>query len=104
MRKEDLVVLCYATNECYTNVVPLNEDEQKIKVDTEKGLWSLLEGRRDCYGKAYFKIGYDMKHCNWDSREGIIGVYDKTDIEHLGHMVYHSREATYDERSVTCDE
>ena len=41
LKKEDLVVLCYANNPCCTSVVDLNEKQQKLEVDINKGIWIL---------------------------------------------------------------
>jgi len=91
MNKKDLVVLCYASNTCNVQVVPLNEEKQNVRVDMLKGLWYMIKIQG-----LYYRIGEEMRYCENGSQGGVVGVYNKTDVKHLNHMVHHSKEATSD--------
>lgn len=86
MNIENLIVLQYANNECYTTVVSVKKATSKHKsfsVDTTKNKWS-YEGKE-------YKIGnsrYIEQHY------GVIGVYDRMSIKHLDSMVHDAKEAT----------
>jgi hypothetical protein len=100
MRIEDLVVLVYTSNECYTNVISYKESQlkpsYKIVIENDKWIWipnsdtkisSTIGTKRTIYrGNGWSK--------NEAGHSGIIGVYDKTDVEHLNRMVRDSQEAT----------
>ncbi|MFH0928851.1 MAG: hypothetical protein V1818_00680 [Candidatus Aenigmatarchaeota archaeon] len=50
-KKENLVVLKYATNECYTNVVKVDKvDPKDFSIDLEKGTWSFDEWKNNKIG------------------------------------------------------
>jgi len=91
MKKEDLIVLKYASNTCYVQAVDVSEAEKSgLEVDIEKELWTYrcwhnckIGTRRSEYDQHSFKC-----------REGIIGVYDRTNTKHLSSMVHHAGEAT----------
>lgn len=105
-KKEDLVVLMYSDNTCYTRVVTLEEAEQKprkssgyFKVDPKKGEWR----REYRFRTVTKKIGESM-YMDHGCRYGVIGVYDRTKIEHLDSMVYDGREATSSQGSCVDDD
>ncbi len=91
-KRENLIVLRYAFNECYTQVVSLEEPEvkkQKIIINELGGTWSRSGS------ESTFKIGepcYPRYKCSYK----IIGIYDRTKIEHLNTMVYAANEAVRD--------
>jgi len=98
MRKEDLVVLCFSNNPCSTNVVPLDEGAQDLTVDIKKGVFY--------QGSGSFMIGKDRIYYSigcWP-KNGVIGIYDRTNLEHLSKMVHHAREATTDHRGSAFDD
>ena len=97
MDKKNLVVLCYASNTCYTTVVPLDENEQDVRVNIPKSCWSMVKTKR------LYRIGEEMRHCDNGCRGGVIGIYDRTNINHLDYMVHHSGEATESESSASDD-
>ncbi len=96
-KRRNLVVLRYAFNECYTQVVTLTDSEvkkEKIVINERGGTWS-KPGSLD----APFKIG---KSCfPRQSSYEIIGIYDRTQLKHLDSMVHDSNEAIGDLR---CDD
>lgn len=93
INKKDLAYLVYASNDCYTHLQ--EEIPEGVEVNTQKGTW--------CFEGKTYKIGDEMRHCNHGSRWGVIGVYDRTNIEHLNAMVNHSEEATKSQGSLLDD-
>lgn len=90
---KDLVVLMYARNECYTNVVDAKEalsEYPGLSVDLKKGKWSYVRGSKLWED---VEIGRSIDH-EYGCRGGVIGVYDRTRTEQLNSMVHHAREAT----------
>jgi hypothetical protein len=109
--EKNLIALIWASNECYTDVVdpsyvserevrggemgeePYTWKWAKLEFDLKKGTWR--------HGKKHGKIGnhFDDSGCGecWnDSRYGLIGIYDKTNIEHLKSMTRDAQSATED--------
>ena len=89
MELSDLVVLIYASNTCYATVVKVDDvpksEDDGFGLDLKNEIWS--------YRGQILKIGEDTYH-RPDCRGGVIGVYDRTNIEHLSSMVHHSINAT----------
>ncbi len=90
MKVEDLVVLSYADNECYTNVRPLADFVNEIRVSLDdggiNGMWAWMHfltpiGR----ARAHFQGPYRPKG-------GVIGVFDRSSIDHLNAMIHAARE------------
>ncbi len=96
-RLEDLVVLMYAPNECYTQVVEAKGAEVKgLEISPEKGIWSFQKWRDVPIGRMrMLTLPTDGPY---EHRFGVIGVYDRTKIEHLDSMVSHGKEATANEQ------
>lgn len=92
--KRNLVFLMYASNTCYTTVVGKMPEE--IEVDLQQGTWSYKDKRQNNHGWHEFKIGSQARHCSHGSRGGMIGVYDRTNVQHLDTMVSVARDATRD--------
>jgi hypothetical protein len=104
LKKENLVALIWADNNCYTTVVDLDyvserqvydgEDKKhwnwaKLKLDLKKGIWQ--------HGKKEAKIGQHFTDpCGiWsENGYGLIGIYDRINLEHLGRMVRDAQAAT----------
>ncbi len=96
-RKEDLVVLKYASNSCYTQVITAEEAEQQTEnliIDTVNGTWT-FDGETFSIGERGIRW-----HGSRKKRYGIIGVYDRTNIRHLDLMVIDGKEATEADRSL----
>ena len=105
--EENLVALIFASNTCYTEVVELSEVSGRkvhdpedgwwkwamIELDLEKGTWRHGKNKKG-------KIGGSCRYESSGSRNeyGLIGIYDKTNIKHLGSMVHDGKEATEDHR------
>jgi hypothetical protein len=90
MKKEDLVVLVYSQNNCYTSVLSIKKAEEEYEkwsfsVDVDKNTWSF-------HGKNY-KIS-ESRTCEYGARWGIIGVYNRLNDKHLDYMVGASKKAT----------
>ena len=90
--KRNLVFLMYSGNICYAKVVSKMPEE--IEVDLQKGTWSYKEKRLNHGGWQEFKIGSQVRHCEDGCRGGMIGVYDRTNVQHLDSMVHAAGEAT----------
>jgi hypothetical protein len=94
---ENLVVLAYASNPCYTDLFKLSDLEKKSKdieidpkdleIDFKDKIWSfnvwsgrIGEGRKDLgiYNRDY---------------RGIIGVYDHSNYDHVWNLVHDAQEA-----------
>jgi hypothetical protein len=110
-KKEDLVALIWGSNTCHTKVVDPDyvserqvydgEDKKhwkwaKLKLDLKEGTWK--------HGKKEAKIGKHFRDpCGiWsENRYGLIGIYDRTNLEHLDSMVDDAQAAT-ESRSGGC--
>ena len=88
MQKQNLIALIYAQNHCYTRVVDIDAVPE-VELDIEKEAWSWENYRNIKIGdkRSLYLNGFP-------NREGIIGVYDKSETKQLDAMVSHSREAT----------
>ena len=87
MKIEDLVVLRYAQNECYTSVVAAADvEDDKFNIDLEKQVWSYREWENR-------KIGQGRPTHDVTDHYGIIGVYDRTNTNHLDSMVHDASES-----------
>ena len=102
---EDLIALIWAQNECYTCVVSIDEVSEKqvpggemgeepyfwkwpkLELDLKNGTWK--------HGRKQGEIG--NAGWEWDAchivKYGLIGIYDRTKIDHLNSMVHNSNEA-----------
>ena len=90
MKKEDLVVLMYASRS-YMNVVNISkaEKESDLEIDLEKEMWSYSDWHNVQIGTHRSIIGRE----DHPFHEGILGVYDRTDTEHLNSMVRYALSA-----------
>jgi|GEM_PF-1914250 len=95
-RMENLVVLEYSENECYTNVVSAGKKIQGLEIDSENGLWSFREWKDIEIGESRNINDYH----GIARKYGVIGVYDRTNTKHLDFMVSAGREATKSRGSV----
>lgn len=102
---DPLVVLCWASNTCYTTVCRVSDVSGRKAHDPEDGDWTWAEMEIDFdkqtwkHGKKNGKIGTHFTDpCRiWsDSQYGVIGVYDPSDIKQLSYMVRHAQEAVSD--------
>lgn len=84
MKRENLVFLAYSANSCYTHLSE-GEAPKGCMVDLEKGTWT--------FDRKVFPIGTQMRRCEWGCKWGVIGVYDRSNFEHLKGLIYHAREA-----------
>ncbi len=92
-RLENLVVLQYASNNCYVNVADFMQMSKEgslggscMSVDLQKGTWSYREYRDKKIGEARVCGGHG-------NRSGVIGVYDRTNTSHLDCMAHAAIEA-----------
>ena len=100
---KDLIALIWADNTCYTSVVELSEVDARMVYDGEdKKYWSwgeLVIDESKGTWKQRNKSGQIGDHFSnpsglWnESRYGLIGIYDRTNIKHLGYMIRHAQEA-----------
>jgi hypothetical protein len=99
MLKKNLVVLRYAQNTGYANVVKLSrvESESRLEVDVTTGTWRI--GASDSR-----KIGEGMVTGGYGSGGEIIGVYDRTITKHLDNMVGDASEATHPRSNICGDD
>lgn len=102
---ESLAVLCWASNTCHTTVCRVSEVSGRKAHDPEDGDWNWAEMKIDFekrtwqHGKKSGKFGEHFRDpCGiWsESRYGVIGVYDPTDVNQLNSMVHHANEAVED--------
>ena len=83
---KDLVILMYTSNTCYTIVSStIPNIPEGLQIDLDTCTWT-FDGKR-------YQIG-GMRRCEYGCRWGVIGVYDRQNIQHLDAMVHHSKEAT----------
>ena len=95
MRKKDLVVLSYSDNNLYTKVAEFKDEKiDGLEVDVDKMVWSY------CFGDYSKLEDIPIGSCrnfygsHGESSRGVIGVYDKTNMEHLNSMNYDAKWAT----------
>jgi hypothetical protein len=96
---ENMVVLRYTRNTCYVEVVPLADalDIMGLKVNFEKGEWSSNVSLGVGHGeRSTRKIAQPIiVHRAYLRSEGApIGVYDRTNIDHLNAMASATINAT----------
>ncbi len=104
MRPEDLVFLMYAPNICCVNVT--NEKPRDVQVDVQAGTWTTLVTEPLGTPKPRtFRIG-GIRHFDQGCRSGgdVIGVYDRTTLDHLTSMVGAGIDATRDRGSAVDDD
>lgn len=95
MKPEDLVVLKYADNTCYTNVVNISDLKDKdFSYDIKKKTWTYKYGNYDDRCPKTYKIGEESRHCSWGCQFGVIGVFDRTDTGQLSFMVSCAKRST----------
>ena len=110
---KNLIVLSYANNECYTDLHKVGEDgkpvpnynddsirrrTQDLEIDLDKSLW-----KRNIWtwGRGWVPMPIPIGKSALDTytgdrkpNDGVIGVYDMTNFEHLRSMVDDAKEAT----------
>jgi len=101
-RLENLVVLQYASNNCYLQVRDLLKMSGEssiggscLSVDVKNGTWSYREWRDRQIGSS--------RGCSRND-SGVIGVYDRTDINQLSSMVHTAVEITHASHSSPLDD
>lgn len=88
---ENLVVLMYASNCCYTSV--MDEIVPGLIIDEIEKTWGYCHPKDQFPTVRMHKFG----SCNYQMKNrssGVIGVYDRMDIKQLNAMVFHAREMT----------
>jgi len=91
MKEENLIALMYSPNPSYTTIKYISElkKDEKFSIDLEKKLWSYkLKNRTETT-----KIG-EPSYGSINHENKIIGLYDRSDIEHLNKMISNMRERT----------
>lgn len=84
---KNIVVLVYADNNRYTKVVLLSEVHEGIDVNCREGIWAEEDG-------TVHQIG-EHRPCGRDARrEGVIGVYDRSNIRQLNSILHAAAYAT----------
>ncbi len=97
VRKDNLVVLAYASNSCYVTVLELSKYEKmdpSLVLDFRQGGWLNCSFNLTRFGDRrpeYYQKGPGYHQ---PCREGIIGIYDRTNLKHLKSMVFAATEAT----------
>jgi hypothetical protein len=104
-RLENMVVLRYARNTCYVEVVLLEDalGIMGLKANLEKGEWYKEIPSATAHSEySTRKIGQpNIVHRAYLRSEGApIGVYDRTNIDHLSAMVAAAINATQPEGSL----
>lgn len=97
--RANLVVLQYASNQCYVQVADLLEAKVNVSVDEEAGTWSRGWFDRHSLSTRQYEIGH-ARFLTWDNKGGVVGVYDKTNTQHLNNMVHDACNATRERGSV----
>lgn len=83
-KRENLVVLAFAQNECYLTIIPIHKASKRLIINLEEGTWKF--GNSD-----YRKIG------EYNYYSGMIGVYDRTNVSHLNAMIDRAEDNAYSE-------
>jgi len=94
MKQQDLIFLSYADNSCYPSVT--DQAPTGVSVNFAKGEWS-YGGKtykiRTKLNEKGLKIWDSRRRCEYGSRHGPIGAYDKSDIKNLKSMMHDWMEA-----------
>jgi len=102
--RKNLVVLMYASNTCYTTILEPGDPlvlKADVLIDEGKETWARpISGSENL---KIIKIG-DSHRCDYGAKWGAIGVYDRTNLNHLNSMVHAAREATRDRGSLIKDD
>lgn len=85
IKNPKLVILIYASNTCHTKVVDIRAPIDGLSVDSDENTWT--------FDKKTFTIG-EIRHCEYGCRWGVIGVYNRNNLNHLNSMVRHAQIAT----------
>ena len=78
---EPLIFARYCSNTCYVRLLEGKEPEGYL-IDLEEGIWT--------YQEKVFQIGTEMRYCEWGCREGVIGIYDRSNLGHLKNLLCHA--------------
>ncbi len=102
-KEENLVVLSYSGNTSYTRVTELKkflkaqDGLNDVEVDLANGRWTYKDECNNspdrCRGIKGFDFG-SSRRCRWGSQWGVIGIFDRTNIDHLQAMISASKAAT----------
>ncbi len=101
-KRENLIALILADNTCYTSLVTLDNQviiKEKITVNEEDGTWSrkasnLSPERTQKIGESLYR-GFVWK---------VVGIYDRTKLDHLNLILSASKSATADQHSHFSDD
>jgi hypothetical protein len=114
LKYSDLIVLSYRTqlNEVGEGgmIIPKDSDDvrhvkyisQGLEIDLVNKRYKTVFGPRDtgsyiALKNGYYKIGNSIILTDgFRSTDGLIGIYDRTNLEHLRSMLYHAYEANAD--------
>jgi hypothetical protein len=97
LKKANLTILAYASNNCYVTVLGIGEYlkiDPSLVLDLGQGTWSNRSFDATPVGRQrsqYYQRGLGAHQ---PCKEGIIGIYDRTKLDHLNAMVHHATEAT----------
>jgi hypothetical protein len=101
MELGDLVVLEYASNNCYVHVRDAKQvaENEGLVIDLEKRSWSYRRWKGIKIGDSRSAFdGSGMKN-----KYGIIGVYDRNNTQHLDMLASATREFTQEDRPYSVD-
>jgi len=95
MKKDDLVVLSYSRNPCYTQLTRYNKNDHG-EVNLKKGTWE--------FRGLEIKLGESRStNQRMTTEQGVIGIYDKTKIAHLENLVRAAITAVDYGNRINCD-
>ena len=91
MKKENLVALVGKSNSTHTHVVSIsNPDTEGLKINLKKQTWKYKQETRE-YNIGDLGINGRRAGRTGEHVDGVVGVYDRTNITHLQTMIYHAR-------------
>ena len=96
----NLLVLKFAQNNCYTNLVRFNPEnlyDGLVSVDADRGTWVIQDMDDSTHPLREIAIGHGRECFSASSRRGVIGIYDQTKLVHMGRMMYHAQDAIREE-------
>lgn len=101
-KEENLVVLSYVSNTLakateLKKFLKAQDGSNDIEVDLANGRWTYKDECNNSPDRCRGIKGFDFgkgRHGRWGSRWGVIGIFDRTNIDHLNGMLYESRVAT----------
>jgi len=94
IRPEDIVILIYAPNPCYTNLIGFDKKSENLEIDFKKRKWKYKSELDAINNDTWLNIGKQTLDYNIKCEGEVIGVFDRSDIEQPDTMNFCAKRAT----------